>query len=411
MNEDLPRSFDPLQQPDSALITATELVNRCPFGWSEHDNGFWVASGRAEAVRVLQDRDTFHVGGESRATRIPPDPAGFDRPLMPPQDVNPPIHRDFRAIINPYLAPAALTRHERGFRDIIGELLDSFVARSEPDFARHFAKVFPARVTFTEIFGIVDRDETETVRGWVERIIYGRFREDGSVLGALQRSWNQWTLDLIERRRIERRAGQRTDDVVDALCFGRVAGREPTDLEIVGALQVLILGGFMTTSDAACNMAITLIEHPELEGVLRAEPGAIPRFIEEVLRLDPPVGARVRRCTGATEIDGNTVLPGDRVLVNLVAANRDPREYEDPERFNLDRTSNRHLTFGAGIHRCVGSNMARMTLRIAIEEWLNRLSELRFADGLRETRLGVSGATWRLVDSLPVRFRSLVAAG
>ncbi|HWE57407.1 MAG TPA: cytochrome P450 [Acidimicrobiales bacterium] len=400
MTEDLPAGFDPLQQPETAFVTARALLERCPFGWSERDGGFWVAAGREPALGVLQDREGFHVGGPTRAVRIPPDPVGFNRPLMPPQDVNPPIHRDFRALINPHVSPSALVAHAEGFRRIIAELVEAYVARMGTDFARDVAKVFPARVTFSELFGIPDRDEAETVRSWVERIIYGRFTESGEVLGALQGAWNDWTVDFMARRRRDRR-----NNVVDALLFGRVQGRPPTEIEIVGALQVLILGGFMTTSDASCNMVITLVDHPELEHRLRERPELIDRFIEEVLRLDPPVGARVRRCTHETTIDGHVVHEGDRVLVNLVAANRDPAEFDRPEEFDLDRPRNRHLAFGAGIHRCVGSNVARLTLRILMEELLARATDFRFPVGRRETRVGASGATWRLVDSVPLEFR------
>lgn len=406
MIADLPRAFDPLQQPDTAFETAHELLERCPFGWSEMDGGFWVAAGRDQALAVLQDREGFHVGGQSKAVRIPPDPVGFNRPLMPPQDVNPPIHRDFRAILNPYLSPNGLVVHEAGFRRIISRLVETYVSAEGKDFAKDVAKVFPARITFSELFGIPDPDEAETVRSWVERIIYGRFKEPGEVLGRLQQSWNDWTVDFMVRRRRDRR-----DDVIDALLFGRVDGRPPEEIEVVGTIQVLILGGFMTTSDASCNMAVTLVDHPGLDDRLRRDRALIDPFIEEVLRLDPPVGARVRRCTGDRTIDGQEIHSGDRVLVNLVAANRDPSEFDRPEEFDLDRIRNRHLAFGAGIHRCVGSNVARMTLRILMQELLARASDFHFPEGLREVRVGASGATWRLVDSVPLRFRALESAG
>ena len=396
------KSFDPLQQPDTVFSIAHALLDSCPFGRSDKDGGFWVASGREQVLRVLQDRDTFHVGGETKAVRIPPDPEGFNRPLMPPQDVNPPLHRAFRAILNPHLAPAPLHAHEHDVRRTIGGLIDAFVPDGRCDVATSLAKVFPARVTFTDVFGIDDLEETEMVRRWVERIIYGRFREDPEVLGQLQRSWNEWTLDLIAQRRRHRR-----DDVLDALIFGSVEGGRPVaEMEVVGAIQVLILGGFMTTSDAACNLIVALIEHPTLQERLASDRSLIPKLIEEVLRLEPPVGARVRRCTATTKIDGHTVHPGDRVLVHLVAANRDPDEFVHPDDLDLGRPSNRHLAFGAGIHRCVGSNLARMTLQIALEELLERVRDISFAPGQRETRLGLSGATWRLVDSLPIEFRA-----
>lgn len=187
-------------------------------------------------------------------------------------------------------------------------------------------------------------------------------------------------------------------------------GRPITEMEALGAIQVLTLGGFMTTADATCNLVVALIDNPELQDELRAHPNAIPPFIEEVLRLEPPVTTRARRCVSNVELRGTSIPAGDRVMVNVVAANRDPQEFERPDALDIQRDYNRHLTFGAGIHRCIGSTMARMTLRIALEELLARTRDMRFAEGQREQRISVSGSTWRLVDSMPIVFTPVIVS-
>lgn len=400
----LPGDFHPFQDPEEVFANGEQLVARCPVGWSENDGGFWVVAGRAPVFEVLTQPALFQVGGEERAVRIPSDPPGFNRPLMPPQDVNPPIHRDFRAIINPFLSPQAMARHEPAFRKMIGSLVERFASDGRCDAAEQFAKVFPAKLAFRELFSIRDDEETDRVLTWVTRIAYGRFREPPAIIRELQSNWNHWCDEFVERRRTERH-----DDVVDALLFGHVDdGRPLTHLEIVGAIQVLILGGFMTTSDATCNLLVALAEHPEIEPRLRAEPSLLSAFIEEVLRLEPPVAARFRRCTAGVELGAETIEAGQRLLVHLAAANRDPAEFDHPDELDLDRPSNRHFTFGAGVHRCVGSSMARLTLTIAIEELLRRVENIRFDGDGRASRLSVSGATWRLVDALPIRFDTRV---
>ena len=140
---------------------------------------------------------------------------------------------------------------------------------------------------------------------------------------------------------------------------------------------------------------------------MRADATLIPRFIEEVLRLEPPVSTRPRRCIAAAELDGHGIAAGDRVMVNLVSANRDPAEYENPDDIDLDRAYIRHLTFGGGIHRCVGSTLARITLRMVVEELLGHVTALQYADDLGARRKCVSGATWRLVETLPVTFTAI----
>ena len=230
-------------------------------------------------------------------------------------------------------------------------------------------------------------------------------REDPVVLAGLQTEWNEWVRTLMARRRNE----PRRDDLIDAVLFGTVAGRPLTDEEAQGAIQILTLGGFLTTADATCNLVVALIEQPELQDRLREDPSLIAPFIEEVLRLEPPVTSRPRRCALTAEVRGTEIPVDARVMVNLVAANRDPSEFDRPDELDLDRKQNRHLSFGAGIHRCIGSNVARLSLRIVLEELLSRLADIRYADGAQVQRHSAGGNTWRLVTSMPITFRSIAA--
>jgi cytochrome P450 len=188
---------------------------------------------------------------------------------------------------------------------------------------------------------------------------------------------SRWIADFIETRR----KGEPRGDVVDAVIDAEIEGRPITDEEIVGTVQLLILGGLETTAGALGSMMIRFCRQPEVADALRSDPASIPRAVEELLRLDGPFIAIARTATRDTEIQGRPIKKGEKVIIYWAAACRDESEFPDPDRFDLDRESNRHLAFGAGPHRCAGSNLARLNLKVALEELLPRLADLRLQDG------------------------------
>jgi cytochrome P450 len=200
------------------------------------------------------------------------------------------------------------------------------------------------------------------------------------------------------------------DDLISTLLQATVeGGRHLTEDELLGATQILTLAGFSTTADATCNIVIRLIEQPGLEQRLRDQPEKIPDALEEIMRLEPPVTARPRRATHDVEIGGRLIHENERVLCNYLAANVDSDEWDDPETFNIDRTRNRVVTFGVGPHRCIGSNMARLSLRLMTEELLKRVMDIKYDGGRRDVRVSFNPSAWRACDSLPVTFTPLKA--
>lgn len=389
--------FDPLLPPEEVHPAARFMLSECPVVHSDMDGGFWVVSRHTDLMRIMQDQPGFASG--NRGVRVPHE--RVVRPPMPPIDNNPPMHRQVRQAINPYLSPQELARREPEIRNIIRDLVRECAANGSCDLATDLAKVFPAQVTLEVLFGIKDPAILEQVRIWVRKLSYDQFKEDPHILGKMQDDWTAWCRELIASRRGE----PRRDDIVDALLHAKVEdGRSLTDDEVIGGMQILLLGGFSTTSDATSNIVIRLIDDPELESTLRADPGLIPDAIEEVLRLDPPVTARPRRATSDLEVGGQVIRRDDRVLCFYLAANLDPDQFEEPEAFNIRRARNKVVTFGAGPHRCIGSNMARLSLRIVVEELLAEVTNIRFAAGAREERVSFNPSTWRAVDHLPVVF-------
>jgi cytochrome P450 len=169
--------------------------------------------------------------------------------------------------------------------------------------------------------------------------------------------------------------------VVDAVLNASVDGRPLTEDEIIGTVQLLILGGLETTAGALGLIMIRFCRQPQILALLRSRPELTSRAVEELLRLEPSFVSIGRTAVRDAELDGHQIKKGDKVLIHWASANRDDAEFVHPETFELDRERNRHLSFGVGPHRCAGSNLARLNLRVALEELIRRLGDIRVRDG------------------------------
>ncbi len=175
------------------------------------------------------------------------------------------------------------------------------------------------------------------------------------------------------------RAGSK-DDVVDGIIEAEIDGQPISREQTIGMLISLITGGLETTTGALGMFMLRFCRQPEIFPLLRSRPEVIPEAIEELLRLDTPFPHLCRTATRDIEIGGRMIKQGEKVLMSWASANRDATEFPDPERFDAARSTKRHLTFGAGPHRCLGSNLARMNLKIAIEELTRRFEHFELPD-------------------------------
>ena len=188
-----------------------------------------------------------------------------------------------------------------------------------------------------------------------------------------------------------------------------IEGRPITQDEAIGVVQLLILGGLETTAGALGQFMIRFTREPALPERLREHPEEVPAAVEELLRLEPPFIAIARTATCDTEIGGHAIAAGDKVLVYWASANRDAAEFPCPADVDWGRTSNRHLSFGAGPHRCAGSNLARMNLRVAVEEVVRRLHDLRLQEGAEP--IPFHSALNRAPLTVPITFTPAARAG
>ncbi|GAA0949755.1 cytochrome P450 [Actinocorallia libanotica] len=382
------RHFDHLSPDlaDTMPQTMARVRELCPVARSEEHGGFWVVSRYEDALTVAQDWEAFssaHGLGISGAPTVV-------RNL--PVQADPPEQRIFKRLINPFFTPAAVAPWEPATRELAGRLIDGFIESGSCEFMDDFARPFPSLSFFRLAINAPAEDLEE-----VARLASTSSTPDDP---AARESWlglYDWIRDFTRRRRKEAPRG----DVVDAVVHAEIDGRPITEEEVIGTVQLLILGGLETTAGALGLMLDRFCRQPEIPALLRARPELIPAASLELLRLDPSFVAVGRTATRDTDLGGRPVKAGDKVLIHWASANRDAGEFEDADTFVLDRERNRHLSFGAGPHRCAGSNLARMNMRVALEEVLERLDGIRLQEGaaVRYHR----GLT-RSPDTLPIAF-------
>ena len=383
--------FDPLA-PRLAMEldeTMTRMRASCPVAHSDRHGGFWFVTRYEDVLTVLQDWETFT---SAEGLTVPPTNPVF-RHL--PGEIDPPLQRLYRRVINPYLSPAAVAEWEAPTREVANGLIDRFVDAGTCDFMADFATPFPA-LTFFDFALHAPRDAIP----WLQQVAaaattptHPRHRE----------SWEEFT-DWIDNFVTERRNQSPREDIVDAVIGCEIEGRPIAQQEVIGILQQLIEGGLETTSGALGMAMLRFCADPSMPALLRAEPELIPEAVEELLRLDTPFLCIGRTATTETEIGGQRIEPGDKVLVSWASANWDNAEFPSPETFDPHRPKKRHLTFGAGPHRCVGSNVARLNLRVAIQLVVDRLDDMRLQDPREPVPFHV--AYNRMPLSVPIAFAS-----
>ncbi len=338
----------------------------CPVAHSDQYGGFWVVTRYEDVLRVAQDWETFSSA------------SGLTVPVAPilvrnlPVEVDPPVHRVYKRLINAYFTPAAIEPWEQSTRLLATRLIDSFIESGRCEFMADFARQFPA-LSFFDIALNAPPEEIERVAYLASKSSTPNDPEAAACWAGL----SEWITRFVEARRTQSPRG----DVVDGVLTAEIEGRPITEGEIVGIIQLLILGGLETTAGALGLIMLRFCQQPDIPALLRSQPELIPSAIEELLRLDGPFVAIARTVTRDTEIGGHQMKAGEKVIIYWASADRDDAEFPDPDVFSLNRSNNRHLAFGAGPHRCAGSNLARMNMRIALGELVTRLEGIRLQGG------------------------------
>ena len=252
-------------------------------------------------------------------------------------------------------------------------LVDAFVEQGECDFMPAFARPLPG-LAFFDLVLHAPSDEVAHIND----LSTAASEPSNPNRAEAWKAMFEWIVQFLDawRRRQPPRG-----DVVDAVLGAEIEGRPIRDDEVIGMVQLLILGGLDTTAGALGHFMIRFCDEPAIPSLLRDRPDLVNDAVEELLRLDGPFISIARTAMVDTEVGGCPVDAGEKVMIYWASANRDEVEFPDPDRFVVDRTANRHIAFGAGPHRCAGSNLARMNLRIAVGELVRRLPDLRLQEG------------------------------
>lgn len=323
---------------------------------------------------------------------------GTDRPMIP-QQIDPPAQTRYRKLLDPLFSRKRMLALEPAIRANAAELIDGFVGDGGCEFNSQFAIPLPTQA-FLHLFGMpmsdldlflelkdgiirpqtvaenpLDADEIDAIRSKAGKRIYAYFE------------------DLIAIRRKAPR-----DDLMSFLLSAEIDGKKLSHNEVLDISYLQILAGLDTvTATLGCNLAY-LAGHPEQQQRLRDDPAKIPDAIEELLRWESPVMGVPRLVKQDVEIAGVSIASGEMVMLLLGAANVDPREFERADVVDFDRERNRQIAFGGGHHRCLGSHLARMELRVALEEWHARVPAYRVKEG----EVPVYSAGIREVQYLPL---------
>lgn len=333
-----------------------DMRRRCPVAYSEFFG--WSLFRHEDVTRVLLDHETF-----SNAV---------SKHLSVPNGMNPPEHTAYRRIIEPYFSPERMTKFELVCREIVVKLVRDLSARGEGDFMADAALPFAELVQCTflgwpaELHGRLAQ--------WTRKNHAATLAQDRQALSEIALEFEDLIDHLLETRL---QAGTNVEaDLTAALMNEKVWGRDLSNEELASILRNWTVGEIGTISASVGILVQHLAAHSELQKQLRSQPELLPPAIEEVLRLHGPLVMNRRVTTRPVEIGGRKIGAGERISLMWISANRDEAAFEDAHTFRLDRDQSKNLLYGAGIHYCPGAPLARLELRVFLEELLARAREL-----------------------------------
>lgn len=349
-----------------------QLRRTCPVAHSDRYGGTWLPVRHDDVAAVAYDTEHF-TSRSVVVSEVRPGPDDLPAPIgiAPPITSDPPFHALARRLLLPAFAPKRVQELEPFTRELCRELLDGCAGRDEVDAAVDYAQHIPLRV-IVRMLGFPQED-ADIFRRFIRMVL-----EDVD-LTAEERMEQGGELDAYITARIDEHLADPRDDLTTFLLSAELDGQKLELDHVRGTMVLLMIAGIDTTWSAIGASLWHLASHPEDRQRLVREPGLLPTAVEEFLRAYAPV-TMARLVAQDFEFEGCEMREGDWLLLPFPAANRDPEVFPDADRVVIDRVENRHAAFGLGIHRCIGSNLARMELTVAIEEWLRRFPDFELAD-------------------------------
>lgn len=382
----MPGLSDPSVQDDPFAYYASRL-SECPV-WHEPDIDQWVIGGLAETRDAMMDVATFSSrpgGRKASEAAIAYSKAlaerGWPRQATL-QRTDPPVHTRYRKLLNRVFTPATVREFTPHIDEIAVELVDRIAEQGGCEFIADFALPLPG-IFIAEQLGL-DRADYRRFRRWADAMLALAQRPQMTVEEALEEVEVELEAQHFLAAEFERRRAEPGDDLISMLVHAHGDDEEPLTMhELQDLMHQLVTGGFETTTAALSAGMWLLVQHPDQQQLLRERPELMGNFIEEVLRFDAPVQGLWRQTTCPVQVAGVEIPAGAAVMARFGAANRDPRVFDEPDRFDITRSNARnHAAFGFGAHFCVGAALARQEMASSFAALLSRFSSIELAEPL-----------------------------
>jgi cytochrome P450 len=332
---------------------------KCPVARTDGNGGFWLITRYDDVRRIMEDWETFS------STESPLVPTGVS---LCPIDNDPPLQSGVRQLLNPLFSRGALAKYEPAMRAAATELIDEFIDGGSCEFLNEYAGPYIGSVLTKVIFDDMNEEQLAYAQDIALRVSEGATPEIFAELFVM-------CAEYLQKAKAK---GIDGDGVLARLVNGTINGSPLPEDHQIGALAILTLGGLDTSRAAMGSITYRMTQDPAIETRLR-DPGWVRRDFDEFLRLDSPVAAMARVATRDVEVGGLQIKKGERVQVRFDSANRDEERFHDADSLVFDEVRSGHAAFGFGVHRCIGSNMARMQIEIGFEELLKQITNIRLA--------------------------------
>jgi cytochrome P450 len=363
-----------------------ETARGCPVAHSDAHDGFTMLLDYRSVRKAMADHRRFSSEPQVLRPMLPRKP-------IPALEMDPPRHSGWRAIFNAALPPGTPERMESFIRADIRRHLARVAPLGQCDMVAEICEPVPAE-TICHLMG-VDEDKVPAIR----RAAIAMFEAQGdpALFGERQAAFGALTLPEVHARRTAPR-----NDYLTRLADLEVEGRKLDDDDYVVLFAAFLGAGHHSTTSAMASLIWAAFSDPRLRRRIADDPALIPRAVEEALRLYPPFFGFFRRTTGTVEVNGVALPAGEDVYMGWAAANRDPAEFEQPASFDIDRPNLRHMSFGFGVHSCPGAALARMELKVLLEELLDALPDLQVGGSRPVWEFG--GGDYNAIHRLPVTY-------